>query len=152
MANVLIVDDDAGVRETVRATLEEAGHQALEAGDGDEALTMLRASPTPLVALVDLRMPTLDGFALLQAVDEDWALADRHAYVVFSADTESLPVVRALRSTTVVTGVAKPYEIDVLLDAVDQAAAVLAAHSANTIPPHLEDERGDGEHFDGARR
>lgn len=42
MANVLIVDDDAGVRETVRATLEEAGHQTLEAGDGDEALAVLR--------------------------------------------------------------------------------------------------------------
>ncbi len=126
MATVLIVDDDTGIRTAVRAALEDAGHTVREASDGAEALAALRAERARLVALIDLRMPKVDGFALLQMVTEDWELARRHAYVLFSADTTSLPVVEALRSATVVASLAKPFEIEALLRAVDEAAAVLA--------------------------
>ena len=77
------------------------------------------------MALIDLRMPNVDGFALLRMVSEDWELARRHAYVIFSADTLSLPVVQALRSATVVASLAKPFAIDALLRAVDEAATSL---------------------------
>jgi len=125
MATVLIVDDDAGIRAAVRAALEDAGHRVREAADGAEALRELRRDRERMVALIDLRMPNVDGFALLKTVSEDWDLAERHAYVLLSADTASLPVVSALRSQTVVTSVPKPFDLDVLLDAVDQAAEQL---------------------------
>lgn len=127
MATVLVVDDDAAIRASVRAALEDEGHEVIEARDGARALEVLRAARTPLVVLVDLLMPGVNGFELLSQVAQDWELADRHAYVVFTANVESLPVVQALRSTIVVTAIAKPFDIDTLLDAVEQAGVYLAA-------------------------
>ena len=127
MATVLIVDDDTDIRASVREALEDAGHTVREARDGEEALTLLRDDAVRMVALIDLRMPNVDGFALLQMVSEDWELARRHAYVIFSADTLSLPVVQALRSATVVASITKPFEIDALLQAVDEASTALDA-------------------------
>src|SRR5579859_2254953 len=136
MATVLVVDDDGSIREVERAALEDAGYTVLEARDGAEALGVLRASPEPLVVLVDLLMPVVNGFELLKTVAEDWELARRHAYVVVSAEHQSLPVVQALRSSTVVEGVAKPFDLDTLLDAVAHAASVLApADASGSEPP-----------------
>jgi two-component system, sensor histidine kinase and response regulator len=134
MATVLVVDDDMDIRATVRAALEDAGHAVREARDGEEAFESLRDDPQRLVALIDLRMPNVDGFALLKMVSEDWELARRHAYVIFSADTLSLPVVQALRSATVVASVAKPFEIDALLAAVDAAASSLDDGAGGSRP------------------
>jgi two-component system, NtrC family, response regulator HydG len=62
---VLVVDDDPGIRYTLREILESEGLEVSEAGDGAEALAAFDASPVPLV-LTDLRMPRLDGMALLR--------------------------------------------------------------------------------------
>jgi chemotaxis family two-component system sensor histidine kinase/response regulator PixL len=129
MVHVLVVDDEGAIRETIRAALEDAGYRVLEARNGSEALATLRDSQESLVVLVDLLMPIVNGFELLQTVAEDWDLAQRHAYVVISANREALPVVQALRSATVVESIAKPFELDTLLDTVERAAIVL-------MPPH----------------
>jgi CheY-like chemotaxis protein len=134
MATVLIVDDDTAIRQAVRATLEFTGHRVREATDGVEALAELRAAPLPLVVLVDLRMPTMDGFTLLKLVAEEPALADRHAYVIFTADASSLPVVQALRAQTIVASLPKPFELEALLQAVEEAAHLL--------PPALTEAAG----------
>lgn len=130
MATVLIIDDDNSIRAVERSALEDAGHSVLEARDGAEALRALRAAERPLVALVDLMMPGVSGFELLQSVAGESALARRHAYVVVTANATSLPVVRALRSSFVLEGIAKPFDLDTLLDAVDHAAAALSPESA----------------------
>ena len=64
-ARVLVVDDDPGVRYTLREILTSEGLQVEEAADGQEALERYDAAPAPLV-LTDLRMPRLDGMALLR--------------------------------------------------------------------------------------
>jgi DNA-binding NtrC family response regulator len=64
-ARVLVADDDAGVRYTIRQILEDAGHEVVEAADGRAALEAWDASPCPVV-VTDLRMPGMDGMALLQ--------------------------------------------------------------------------------------
>lgn len=125
MATVLVVDDDMAIRAAVRATLEFAGHMVREATDGVEALAALREPQSHLVVLVDLRMPSMDGFTLLKSVAEDRALAERHAYIVFTADTASLPVVQALRSQTLVASIPKPFELEALIQAVEEAAKML---------------------------
>src|SRR5579859_2241289 len=65
---ILIVDDDRGIRHTLRAVLEDEGYAVLEAGDGAEGLALVRASLHRLVVLLDLRMPGLDGAGVLDAV------------------------------------------------------------------------------------
>ncbi|HUL59290.1 MAG TPA: sigma-54 dependent transcriptional regulator, partial [Anaeromyxobacteraceae bacterium] len=66
---VLVVDDDAGIRYTLREILEQEGLSVEEAEDGAAALARFAAAPAPLV-ITDLRMPRLDGMALLRAVLE----------------------------------------------------------------------------------
>jgi CheY-like chemotaxis protein len=131
MATVLIIDDDNSIRAVERSALEEAGYSVLEARDGAEALRALRTAERPLVALVDLMMPGVSGFELLQSVASESALARRHAYVVVTANATSLPVVQALRSSFVLEGIAKPFDLDTLLDAVDHAAGALS-HESDT--------------------
>lgn len=88
MAHILIVDDDAPSRETLRYILEEAGdYQFIEAADGVEGLELIRASETPLVVLLDPLIPKLNGLDLLQAVASDARLAARDAYIIYTLNS-----------------------------------------------------------------
>ncbi len=60
MTTILIADDEAPIVELVRCTLEEPGVRVLEAFDGAAALELARRTP-PDLALLDVRMPLLDG-------------------------------------------------------------------------------------------
>lgn len=60
MARILVVDDDAHIREVVRFALEKAGHEVDEAADGRAALDAFARSPADLVVL-DILMPEIDG-------------------------------------------------------------------------------------------
>jgi signal transduction histidine kinase/CheY-like chemotaxis protein len=63
--DVLVVDDDATVRKLVEATLGDEGHAIREAADGAEALEKI-AERRPDAIVLDLVMPRLDGFAVLE--------------------------------------------------------------------------------------
>ncbi|RYC32092.1 response regulator [Lichenibacterium minor] len=80
---VLVVDDDAGVRERLRTVLERSGYTVGEAGDGAEALRRVMHGP-PRAILLDLTMPVMDGFAFLHALRERPGCADIPV-IVFSA-------------------------------------------------------------------
>ena len=67
MTTVLVVDDEAGVRELLGDALRIGGYDALVAGDGAEALAIWRGQPVDL-CIVDINMPTMDGFAFVEAV------------------------------------------------------------------------------------
>jgi DNA-binding response OmpR family regulator len=73
METVLVVDDEPTLREVVVRYLERAGYRALEAGDGDEAETLLRTQPPDLVIL-DLMLPGTDGLELCRRIRADSAL------------------------------------------------------------------------------
>nr|WP_276081446.1 response regulator [Methylobacterium sp. GC_Met_2] len=62
--DVLVVDDDADMRERLRSVLERNGWSVREAGDGAEALDKVREA-TPRLVLLDLTMPVMDGFSFL---------------------------------------------------------------------------------------
>jgi CheY-like chemotaxis protein len=66
---VLIIDDDAGVRESTAELLRVAGYGVIEAADGIEGLQQLRRSEPVDAVLLDLRMPGIDGIGVLEAVD-----------------------------------------------------------------------------------
>lgn len=60
---ILVVDDDAHIREVVRFALAKAGFEVIEAGDGQKALELFRRTKPDLVVL-DITMPELDGLAV----------------------------------------------------------------------------------------
>ena len=69
MARVLIVDDDAALREGIAETLGDLGHVAEQAENGARALARLARGGIDAV-LLDLRMPGMDGLAVLKALRE----------------------------------------------------------------------------------
>lgn len=126
LAHVLVVDDDEPIRDTLRSVLEDAGHAVTDAPDGVAALDVLRASPHRMVVLLDLRMPGMDGAGLLDTVAGDRTLATRHAYILMTANLQTLTLSFAnLLTTLSVPVLRKPFDLDVVLDTVEQAAARL---------------------------
>jgi DNA-binding response OmpR family regulator len=65
MARILVIDDEVQLRGVVRRILERAGHDVVEAGDGDAGLKMHQAHGADLV-LVDIFMPGRDGIELIR--------------------------------------------------------------------------------------
>ena len=131
-ARALVVDDDPGVRYTLREILESEGLEVEEAADGAEALARLDAAPAPLV-LTDLRMPRLDGMALLRA------LAGRpHAprVVLITAHGSERQAVEAMKAGAY-DYFRKPFETEELLAVVRRAV--------EAVRLSLENERLAGE-------
>jgi two-component system response regulator FlrC len=120
---ILVVEDDQAIREVTTECLREEGYTVYEAPDGKPALERLRTHPEGLVVLLDLWMPGMDGYAVLQAVAAESPLATRHTYILFSANAQTLPlkVVDMLRRLNV-TLLPKPVDLEELLAAVQQAA------------------------------
>ena len=67
MPTILVVDDEAHIRDVVQYTLEREGHRVLTAADGAAALARLRDETVDLVVL-DVVMPELDGLALCRRI------------------------------------------------------------------------------------
>src|SRR5207245_1370380 len=113
---VLVVDDDEPIARMMAEFLAEHGFEADWAGGGRAALTKIKSDP-PDVIVLDLRMPDLDGRALLAAV-RTLGLAPR--VVLFSADRE---VAAAARELACEAFVEKPFAPESLLDAARRAQA-----------------------------
>jgi signal transduction histidine kinase/DNA-binding response OmpR family regulator/HAMP domain-containing protein len=71
---VLVVEDDAGTREMIRHTIKKMGLPTAEAVNGRLALEWLGDHPAPAMILLDLMMPEMDGFEVLDALTahEEW--------------------------------------------------------------------------------
>src|SRR3989475_10076840 len=67
---VLVVDDDGKIVALIRAYLNRAGYQVLEAADGLSALRLIRAAEPDLVVL-DVMLPELDGLAVARLAREE---------------------------------------------------------------------------------
>ena len=97
--DVLIVDDDADTRRIAGTFLESANVRVREAEDGQQALAEMRRS-APDVVVLDLMMPVLDGFGVLDAMRRDPALA-RIPVVVLTAKSLTEAERQFLASTAV---------------------------------------------------
>jgi CheY-like chemotaxis protein len=82
-ADILVVDDDRDVRETVATVLDGEGYHVRCAENGAQALAMLHG-PKPSAIVLDLMMPVMSGWELLEAVRDDVELS-RIPVVVLSA-------------------------------------------------------------------
>ncbi len=119
-ARVLIVEDDAALRELLRVALESGGYQVLLAENGLDALVQIdRASPKPNLLLVDIMMPELDGLSLVRALKS--RKETKQIPVVFiTAKTDSRTIAEGI-SVGARYYVTKPFVIDDLLAKVKRA-------------------------------
>jgi CheY-like chemotaxis protein len=82
---VLIVEDDANMRSLLRRLLQREGWTVAEAVDGHEALEKLHTL-RPQLVLLDLIMPQINGFEVMDAMRRDEALRDIPVIVVTAMD------------------------------------------------------------------
>jgi response regulator RpfG family c-di-GMP phosphodiesterase len=114
---VLVVDDEEFLRSIVRERLEIAGYLVDEASNGNEALVMLESSGPYNVLLTDIRMPGMDGIALLG----EWGKkSPGSAGIVMSANAELDTAVQALKMGAC-DYITKPFNFDVLLITIENA-------------------------------
>ena len=64
---ILVAEDEAMLRVIAVEMLEDAGFRVFEAGDGVEALELLKAHPDIVLLVSDIKMPRMDGYALVEA-------------------------------------------------------------------------------------
>ena len=93
MTSILVVDDDDDIRALVGELLERAGHVVIKAPDGESALKLFYSRKPDLVVL-DVSMPGLDGWEVLNRIRE---LSDVPV-LMLTARAEELEKVRGLRA------------------------------------------------------
>ncbi len=101
--SLLITDDDRDFRETLRDVFEPRGYRTLLAGDGEEALQILRHEEIHVV-LLDMHMPRLTGLETMQRVRE--SQLDVPCILLSAALDESL--IEAARQFQVFASLSKP--------------------------------------------
>ncbi|HEY3495061.1 MAG TPA: response regulator, partial [Polyangiaceae bacterium] len=145
-AEVLIVDDDAAIRTVASALLEQAGIPSVLAASGDEALGVLERQPVGVV-VTDLRMPGMDGMALLANVTRDYPDV---AVIVLTAHATVELAVEAMKAGAA-DFLRKPFDREEVLFVVKKALAVAVARAAKPAAAEstgtglLGDSRGLGE-------
>jgi signal transduction histidine kinase/DNA-binding response OmpR family regulator len=82
---VVVIDDDARDRRLIADTLEPEGYSVLSAESGDEGIELVRRE-RPAVVLLDLLMPGLDGFAVVERLRADAATAEVPIVVLTAKD------------------------------------------------------------------
>jgi CheY-like chemotaxis protein len=84
-ASVLIVEDEQGVRETTAAILRREGYRVSQAADGVEAMAILKDGGID-VLILDLRLPRMNGTALIEALEQPPTTVVFSAFEYFDED------------------------------------------------------------------
>ncbi|MBZ4417387.1 sigma-54 dependent transcriptional regulator [Myxococcus sp. RHSTA-1-4] len=125
--HVLVVDDDAGVRFTLRETLRSLPGVTVEvAEDGEAALRMLAARPYELV-ITDLRMPRMDGLELVKRLQ---GLPQTPRVIVVTAHGSERFAVEAMKAGAY-DYFRKPFDVDELLAVVSRALEAVRLRDEN---------------------
>lgn len=123
MAQLLIVDDEPSLRTSLRFLFEDEGYEVLEAADGLEGLDKLRSSTGSMVVMLDYLMPGRNGGEIMCDLVADPHLRDGHAFLMLTAQKSYLTVEQqAAMDVLHIPLISKPFDMDVLLDTVAQAA------------------------------
>ncbi len=110
---VLVVEDDEDVRDAVATILADEGYVVVTAAHGREALDVLANGARPCLVLLDLMMPVMDGWQVLEEMQQHASLATIPV-IVLSASREAGPPAPNVRRY-----LKKPVGLDVLLREVE---------------------------------
>lgn len=123
-SRILVVDDEPAIRALLKKIIERRGYVVDDAKDGADAIALLGQNSYDLL-LIDLMMPNVNGFELVEWISSHPSKR-RPSVIVITAAAESKPL-RQLDPAIVHSVVRKPFDIDVVADLVDAAAATARA-------------------------
>ena len=129
MARLLLIEDDELTRRALRLTLEKAGHEVMEAGNGHQGLAVFQSEAVDLV-ITDMILPEMDGLETIRALK---ALRADLAIIAISGGGRGTPesYLRLAKGFGASRIFAKPFEPADLRDAIDQ----LLGKKAPPAPP-----------------
>ncbi len=141
MAHILIVEDEDKMRHLLSIMLSRKGYRVDQAGDGIEALEMIRATPFDMV-ITDIKMPRMDGMELLEKIKE-MEIPCPVVFITAFATVES--AVEAMRQG-VVDYITKPFEEDRILLTVERTLGLSKIMAENIeLKRELRDVAGTDE-------
>ena len=109
---ILVVDDDEGIREAMVSILQVMGYSVASANNGKEALDYLRNAATPDLIISDLAMPIMDGRQFRREQVKEPRLAKIPVIVVSALSDQT-----DIDANEIFI---KPVEVEILLAAVDR--------------------------------
>ena len=125
MKKILVLEDEASIRSFIVINLRRAGYDVIEAESGEEALERLRANPDVKEALLDIMLPGINGYELM-----DYAKACELPVIFLTALGSTEHKVKGLRMGAD-DYLPKPFEIVELLARVE--AVLRRYHKAETV-------------------
>ncbi len=117
MARILVVDDDASVRATIRKFLEQEGYDVVEVGDGAAALRAYREQPADLV-ITDIFMPETDGVETTIRLRKEFPDVKVVAITGGAYDFDKKQMLQVAEMLGAERTLTKPFERSELLDVV----------------------------------
>jgi CheY-like chemotaxis protein len=113
---ILVVEDDADIREAIADVLEAQGYRVVTAANGQEGLARLHEIRNPDLILLDLMMPVMDGTEFLVALRGSDVLGTVPVVVLSAWSGEAGPEVESMTAGFV----KKPISLDALLEVVER--------------------------------
>jgi len=117
--NVLVVDDDAEIRETLVEVLEERGYHAIAASNGQQALDALLGGTRPDMILLDMMMPEMDGAQFRARQQQEPEIAEIPVVLISAHDD----LARRVRELDASAALQKPISFRDLIDTVRRFCA-----------------------------
>ncbi len=129
---ILLVEDDADIREALQGFLELQGYEVRVASHGREAMEYSQQSPRPSLILLDMALPVMDGHRLLTARKVHEALREVPVVIISAGMSAMSPRDRALYASNydVAAFLKKPTAPEKLLEVIELHALRLSAASA----------------------
>jgi DNA-binding response OmpR family regulator len=116
MARILVVEDDQNLRDLVVRRLQHAGHRVQGAEDGAAATNLVSAKGAPDVVVLDVNMPDVDGFELLEILRRQTGQVDlRAVFLSGRSELDDIATGRALGAVYLT----KPFVGNALIGAID---------------------------------
>lgn len=116
MGNILVVDDEKSFRSIIRKTLEIAGHEVVEAGNGNEALKIYSKDQTDVV-IIDIMMPEKEGIETIMELRRDYPKTNIIAMSGHGLNSPYLLMAKHLGANYILD---KPFYVEELIKILDE--------------------------------
>ncbi|NPU94085.1 MAG: sigma-54-dependent Fis family transcriptional regulator [Gammaproteobacteria bacterium] len=135
-ANILVVEDDADLRDVIADTLALAGYRVAQVDSGEAALDFLGANPCDLV-MSDVNMPGIDGYQLLRRIASEWP---QLPVLIMTAYGSISNAVEAIRNGAV-DFLEKPFSTERLIAAVEKYVQPVLVDDQEPVAEDMDTRR-----------